>query len=111
MNVSSESGCNSFTLNFLVSNYMEHSPELTLNISGNMLHVTLDTGTYGWFDEGGYVQPTWDLSVIVPQTGEVVRNQSVTGTSTTVNLSGLSSGIYVVRAVYDGNTYSSKFLR
>jgi hypothetical protein len=81
------------------------------NVSGNTLYVTLLSAYAGSIGGGLYMDPTWDLSVIVPQTGEVVRTQSVTGNSTTVNLYGLSSGIYVVRAVYNGNTYSSKFLR
>lgn len=111
MNVTSDGGCNEFTLNFLVSTSSDHAPELYLNVSGNTLHVQL-TCTFPTPIGGGlYQQPTWDLLVIVPQTGEVVRTQSVTGNSTTVNLYGLSSGIYVVRAVYNGNTYSSKFLR
>ena len=111
MNVTSESGCHNFTLDFLVSNISDHDPELSISISGNTLSVEL-FAAYAFPIGGGLnQQPTWHLYVIREQTGQTVRSQNVMGASTTVSLYGLSSGLYIVRAVYDGNTYSNKFLR
>jgi hypothetical protein len=111
MVVSSEEGCRDFTLNFVVSNIDDHNPELIVSVSGNTLSASLTVATPVPIGGGQYQQPTWNLYVINPQTGLTVISKSVTGMSTTVNISSLSSGLYIVRAVYNGNTYSSKFLK
>ena len=111
MVVSTEDGCRDFILNFMVSDINEHAPELILSISGNILTANLTAAVPVPIGGGQYLQPTWNLYIINPQTGLTVISKSVTGTSTTVNISSLSSGLYIARAVYSGNTYSSKFLK
>ncbi|WP_092070498.1 T9SS type A sorting domain-containing protein [Prevotella sp. tf2-5] len=40
-----------------------------------------------------------------------MTSKTVTGSDTTVNISSYSSGLYIVRAIHDGNIYSAKFIK
>lgn len=111
MEVSTEEGCRDFSLNFIVSDINDHDSELVINVSNNTLYASLFAAVPDPIGGGLYQQAVWSLYVIKAQSGQTVKSKVVTGTSTTVSLNGLSSGIYIVRAVYKGNTYTNKFLK
>ena len=108
---STEDGCRDFTINFVVSAIEEHAPELLLEVSGNTLSAFLTVAIPESVGGGFYQEPTWTLSIIRPIPAQTLRTVTVTGSTAYVDISGLSSGIYIVRAVYQGQTYSSKFLK
>lgn len=111
MNVYSPNGCYDFDLNFVVSNIYDHDANLVVSTSGNTLYAHLMSAVSWPIGGGTYQQPTWNLSIINAQNGQTVYSTVVTGSSTSVNISSLSSGLYIVRAVYNGNTYSNKFIK
>lgn len=112
MQLRDEEGCSDFDLNFIVRTlpYLNDS-ELLVSTTSTTLYVHLLTASPIPVGGGLSQQPTWYLSVINSQTGQVVAAKTVTGASTSVNISSFSSGIYIVRAVHDGNTYTAKFIK
>ena len=107
MNVSSTDNCKDFTLNFTVSSipYLNDA-ELMISVSGNVLNIF-----FGAFIPGLSGGGSWQLLISNAQTGQTVISRNVTDSSTTVNISSFSYGLYIVRAIYDGNTYTAKFYK
>ncbi len=90
--------------------YKKSSP--ILRRSGSLRTVPKFPPAYATPIGGGlYQQPTWYLSVINSQTGQIMTSKPVTGSDTTVNISSYSSSMYIVRAMHDGNTYSAKLIK
>lgn len=112
MNVNSTGGCKDFALNFIVSSipYLNND-ELQLSVSGNTLYVFFSVPVPEPIGGGLYQQEEWMLRIINSQSGQTLITRNVMGNSTTVNISSFPSGLYIVRAIYDGNTYTSKFIK
>lgn len=112
MQLRDEEGCSDFDLNFIVRTlpYLNDS-ELLVSTTSTTLYVHLLTAIPIPVGGGLSQLPTWYLSVINSQTGQVVAAKTVRDASTSVNISSFSSGIYIVRAVHDGNTYTAKFIK
>jgi hypothetical protein len=110
MNVSSDNDCKDFTLNFIVSSipYL-NNPELTISIVGNMLEVYFSEPSSNHIGGGVYQFDSWQLMIVNSQTGQTVLSENVMGNSTSVSIGSLPSGLYIVRAIFNGNTYTAKF--
>lgn len=110
-----EGGCYDFNLNFKVSPipdpnsfYYGSLPDLVLNLSGNMLNVTLNS-PLPCYSTGEHIpHPAWNLRIISAQTGAQVYSTTVLGMSTNVFVGNFASGLYIVSALYEGNTYYAK---
>lgn len=112
MQLWSDEGCSDFNLNFIVSTFAYlNDVNLQISTTSTTLYVHLMTAVGQPIGNGQYQQSTWYLSVINAQTGQTVTSQTVTGSDTTVNISNYNSGLYIVRAVHDGNTYTAKFIK
>lgn len=112
MQLRDEEGCSDFDLNFKVETLpFLNDSELQISTTSTTLYAHLLTAYATPIGGGLYQQPTWYLSVINSQTGQIMTSKTVTGSDTTVNISSYSSGMYIVRAMHDGNTYSAKFIK
>ncbi len=112
MQLRDEEGCSDFDLNFKVETLpFLNDSELQISTTSTTLYVHLLTAYAIPIGGGLYQQPTWYLSVINSQTGQIMTSKTVTGSDTTVNISSYSSGLYIVRAIHDGNIYSAKFIK
>jgi hypothetical protein len=110
-----EGGYYDFNLNFTVSPipelyqmYYEDDPELVLNLSGNALNILL-TNVQGTELGGGLIQQaTWYLRIYRAQTGAQVYSQTIHAPFTDVYVNNYANGLYIVTAIYNGNTYHAK---
>lgn len=110
-----EGGYYDFNLNFTVSPipelyqmYYEDDPELVLNLSGNALNILL-TNVQGTEVGGGLIQQaTWYLRIYRAQTGAQVYSQTIHAPFTDVYVNNYVNGLYIVTAIYNGNTYHAK---
>lgn len=110
-----EGGYYDFNLNFTVSPIPAPNPfyagqfsNLKLTLSGNVLNVKLIWAMTSYSLYNPIQQPVWDLRIISAQTGAQVYSQTVHGSSTNINVGNYASGLYIVSAFYEGNTYSAK---
>ena len=110
-----EGGYYDFNLNFTVSPipelyqmYYEDDPELYVNLSGNALSIFLNNAVGSDIGGGLSQQSTWYLRIYRAQTGAQVYSQTVHGPSTNVYVNNYVSGLYIVTAIYNGNTYHAK---
>lgn len=108
----SNGGCYDFDLIFKVSPFPYlNSPELQLSISNNTLYAHLTEAVPTPIGGGLYQQATWTLRIYRVSTGQLMTTKYVTGSDTSVDISSYASGLYTATATYDGQTYSTKFIK
>ena len=115
MRAQSDGGYYNFNLNFTVSPfpelyqmYYDDDPELVVNLSGNALSIFLSNAIGSELGGGLIQQSTWYLRIYRAQTGAQVYSQTVNGPSTNVYVNNYVNGLYIVTAIYNGNTYHAK---
>lgn len=110
-----EGGYYDFNLNLAVSPfpelyqmYYEDDSELVVNLSGNALSIFLSNAIGSELGGGLIQQSTWYLRIYRAQTGTQVYSQTIHGPSTNVYVNNYANGLYIVTAIYNGNTYHAK---
>jgi hypothetical protein len=110
-----DGGYYDFNLNFTVSPfpelyqmYYEDDSELVVNLSGNALSIFLSNAIGSELGGGLIQQSTWYLRIYRAQTGTQVYSQTIHGPSTNVYVNNYANGLYIVTAIYNGNTYHAK---
>jgi hypothetical protein len=88
--------------------YYDDDPELVVSLSGNALSIFLTNAVGSDLGGGVYQQPTWYLRIYRAQTGAQVYSQTVYGTTANVYVNNYVNGLYIVTAIYNGNTYHAK---
>lgn len=111
---SSTGGCNNFSLRFNITNNQLNTPiGLYINLTGNTLQLHLLNSVVITNDQGliQYSLPEWDYTICNVLTGEMLISGHAYSDHETVNVASIPSGIYIVTATYNGNTYSKKFTK
>lgn len=108
----SDVGCSDFDIIFRVLPFPYiNDPELQITTNNYYLYAYLTNATPTPIGNGMYQQPTWSLTVTKVSTGQQMVSKTVMGIGTSVNISNYSSGLYAVTAIFNGLTYSAKFVK
>ncbi|MBR1462508.1 MAG: S8 family peptidase [Prevotella sp.] len=110
INFTNEGGCNEFSLNFHVKSAPIHDMSIIFNVVkiGSQLKMSILNGSGEDPDTGAIYIPDWSFTIYNFETGGLVTSGTVHGEATTVDVSTWASGIYIIRAVCNGQTYTVK---
>lgn len=106
--------CNDFELRVLaMKNPIDPNNPFYINMSGNMIELELNQAMMRNLngsenDEEYSKQQPWTLDVYEATTGRKVYSGQVEGNSLNIDTSGWGAGIYILYAVINGKTYSTK---
>ena len=106
--------CNDFELRVLaMKNPIDPNNPLYVNTSGNVIELELNQAMMRNLngsenDEGCSRQQPWTLDVYEATTGRKVYSGQVEGNGLNIDTSGWGAGIYILYAVINGKTYSTK---
>lgn len=106
--------CNDFELRVLaMKNPIDPNNPFYINMSGNVIELELNQAMMRNLngsenDEEYSKQQPWTLDVYEATTGRKVYSGQVEGNSLNIDTSGWGAGIYILYAVINGKTYSTK---
>ena len=109
-----DGSCNDFELRAVVMrNPIDLSNPFYINISGSMMELELNQAMMRTLndsedDENSLTQQPWSLVAYDATTGRMVYSGQVEGQRQIIDISGWDVGIYVIYAVINGKTYSTK---
>ena len=106
--------CNDFELRVLaMKNPIDPSNPFYINMSVNTIELELNQAmvrnwTDGNSDDDNSTQQPWTLNVYDATSARKVYSEQVEGNSQNIDVSGWNAGIYIIYAVINGKTYSTK---
>lgn len=106
--------CNDFELRVLaMKNPIDPSNPFYINMSGNTIELELNQAMIRNLNDGNIenynnIQQPWMLNVYEATTARKVYSEQIEGNSQNIDVSGWNAGIYIIYAVINGKTYSTK---
>lgn len=106
--------CNDFELRVLaMKNPIDPSNPFYINMSGNTIELELNQAMIrSWRDDNSdadnNTRQSWMLNVYEATTARKVYSEQIEGNSLNIDTSGWNAGVYIIYAVIDGKTYSTK---
>lgn len=106
--------CNDFELRVLaMKNPIDPSNPFYINMSGNTVELELNQAMIRNLNDGNIenynnIQQPWMLNVYEATTARKVYSEQIEGNSQNIDVSGWNAGIYIIYAVINGKTYSTK---
>lgn len=106
--------CNDFELRVLaMKNPIDPSNPFYINKSGNTIELELNQAMIRNLNDGNIendnnIQQPWMLNVYEATTARKVYSEQIEDNSQNIDVSGWNAGIYIIYAVINGKTYSTK---
>ena len=106
--------CNDFELRVLaMKNPIDPSNPFYINMSGNTIELELNQAMIRNLNDGNIendnnIQQPWMLNVYEATTARKVYSEQIEDNSQNIDVSGWNAGIYIIYAVINGKTYSTK---
>ena len=106
--------CNNFELRVVaMKNPIDPSNPFYINMSGNTIELELNQAMIRNLNDGNIendnnIQQPWMLNVYEATTARKVYSEQIEDNSQNIDVSGWNAGIYIIYAVINGKTYSTK---
>ena len=96
-----------------MKNPIDPSNPFYINMSGNTIELELNQAMIRNLNDGNIenynnIQQPWMLNVYEATTARKVYSEQIEGNSQNIDVSGWNAGIYIIYAVINGKTYSTK---